>query len=404
MRSASLLKKSLLPSPSFPAETRRPCRLLCLITSLEVGGAQMMLYNLLSGMDRKRFTIQVITLIGNGAMGEKIQSLGIPVRSLGMRRGIPSPVGALRLARWLRQDRPNVIHTWMYHADLIGALAAKLVGDPSVVWGIHQGDLSPENNKRLTLQTVKACACISRWLPDQIVCCSEASRRTHIAVGYAAEKMVVIPNGSDLAAFRSDSIARESVRKELEIAEEGLIIGLVGRFHQQKDHRNFVRAAALLHCDKPDVHFLLCGDDVTWDNTQLARSIQEAGIWKRCHLLGRRDDIPRLTAALDLATSSSCYGEAFPMVIGEAMGCGVPCVVTDVGDSARIVGETGRVVPPRNPLALASAWRELIELGREERRQLGRAARHRIEKYFDLSDIVMLYQDLYQKLAGMATR
>jgi glycosyltransferase involved in cell wall biosynthesis len=110
--------------------------------------------------------------------------------------------------------------------------------------------------------------------------------------------------------------------------------------------------------------------------------------------------MPRLTAALDVASSSSCYGEAFPMVIGEAMGCGVPCAVTHVGDSALIVGETGRVVPPQNPQALFIALRRLVELGREERRQLGVAARRRIKEHFDLPDIVARYQNLYRELAG----
>jgi len=380
-----------------------PISILFLTTGLGVGGAEMMLYKLLSRIDRSRFTPQVVSLIDCGPLSERIQTLNVPIRSLGMSPGKLSPLSLLRLISWLRQDRPDLLQTWMYHADLLGAVAAKLARSLPVVWCIQQGDLSPENNKRLTLRTARACALVSRGLATRIVCCSEASRRTHIAAGYAAEKMVVIPNAADITTFGPDSAARDSVRKELEISSNALIIGLVGRFHPQKDHGNFIRAAALLHRVKPDVHFLLCGSDVTWDNSQLAQWIREAGIMDRCHLLGRRDDTPRLTAAFDIATSSSGHGEGFPMVLGEAMGCGVPCVVTDVGDSALIVGDTGRVVPPRDPSALASAWVELIDIGAEGREKLGIAARRRVKEQFNLPVIVERYEELYEQLVADAS-
>jgi len=380
-----------------------PISIHFLISSFNVGGAEMMLYRLLSRMDRTRFTAQVISMNGFdlGPLSEIFQTLGLPLRSLGMRPGRPNPLSLLQLVQWLREDRPDVISTWMYHADLLGGLAAKLAGGIPVAWGVRHCNLSRESNKWLTLQTVKACARMSGWLPAKIICNSEASRKAHAAVGYANEKMLVIPNGSDLATFKVDPAARESIRKELDIPAEAPLIGLVGRFHPQKDHRNFVQAAALLHRDRPDVHFLLCGDDVTWDNPQLARWIQEAGISGRCRLLGHRDDTPRLMAALDIAASSS-IGESFANVIVEAMSCGVACVVTDVGDSALIVGQVGRVVPPKNPAALSSAWREVIELGQDGRTQLGAAARTRVTEHFDLPNIVTRYQNLYQALADGA--
>ena len=371
-----------------------------LITSLEVGGAQMMLYKLLSGMDPTRFRVQVVSLIDLdlGGLREKFETIPVQLRSLGMRPGIPNPACVLRLARWLRADRPAVLSTWMYHADLIGGLAAKLAGGIPVVWGIRQGDLSREGNRWLTLQTVKACALMSRWLPARIICNAEASRKVHAAAGYEAEKMIVIPNGSDLTMFKPDEAARRLVRKELEIPEESPIIGLVGRFHPYKDHHNFIRAAALLYRDWPDVHFLLCGDEITSENPHLAAWIRDAGISGRCRLVGRRHDIPRLTAALDIAVSSS-FGESFSSVVVEAMSCGIPCVVTDVGDSAFIVGQTGLVVPPQNARELANALRQLIELGHNARISMGMAARCRIQKHFDLPNIVSRYQDLYEELA-----
>jgi glycosyltransferase involved in cell wall biosynthesis len=380
----------------------RPIAVLFLTTSLEMGGAQMMLYKLLAQLDRTRFAPKVISLIDNNPLREKIESLGVEVRSLHMRPGIPNPISIFRLISWLRRDPPDVIQTWMYHADLIGGLAAKLAGGIPVAWGIRHSNLSNQSSPRLTIYTMKICARASRWLPARIVSCSEASQRVHAELGYATQKMLVIPNGFNVNAFTADSAARDSVRVELQIPVDAPLIGLVGRFDPQKDHRNFVRAAALIHHWRPDVHFLLCGDGINWENRSLRRWIEEAEITKQCRLIGRRHDMARVTAALDIALSSSSYGEGFPNVIGEAMSCGVPCVVTDVGDSALIVGQTGRIVAPRNSEDLAKAVRELIELGHEERTRLGIAARCRIKEHFDLPNIVRRYQNLYQELASGA--
>jgi len=211
--------------------------------------------------------------------------------------------------------------------------------------------------------------------------------------------MVVIPNGSDLEGFKRDSRGRKSIREELHIPEDAPVIGLVARFDPQKDHHNFVQAAKLLHKKRPDVRFVLCGHHVNWENKDLTRWIDEAGIRNRVHLLGRRDDIAQLTSAFDIASLSS-YGEAFPNVIGEAMSCEVPCVVTDVGDSARIVADTGLVVPPRNPTALAEAWGRMFDLGREQLAQMGLAARQRINDHFNLPQTVDRYHSLLEELAG----
>lgn len=370
-----------------------------IITGLDTGGAETMLYRLLLHTDRKAFESRVISLTDVGPVGEKIRALGVPVEGLGMRRGVPNPLGILRLARRLGLHPPDVVQTWMYQADLIGGLAARLAGGFPVAWGIHSSHLDPRIVKRLKIWTVRACALSSRWLPKRIVSCSEASREVHAELGYVAEKMLVILNGSDLTAFKPDPEARLSVREELGILEGEPLIGLVARFDPPKDHHNFVRAAALLHHRLSEAHFILCGDGITWKNPELAGWIEAAGIQARCHLLGRRQDIPRLTAALDVASSSSSYGEAWPLVIGEAMACRVPCVVTDVGDSALIVGETGRVVSPRNPEALADAWYELLTMGWDERARLGLAARRRVEEHFSLSNAVAKYEVLYTELA-----
>jgi len=368
-----------------------------IITGLNTGGAEMMLYKILSRMDQMAFETKVISLMDIGPIGENIHGLGVQVRALGMRRGEANPLYLLRLTRWIQQDSPHVIQTWMYHANLIGGLAGKLAGGIPVVWNIRHTNLDPQANKRRTIRIAKICACLSHWLPNSVICCAEASRLVHKKLGYAADRMVVIPNGIDLAIFRPNPPARLIVRQELGIPENTPLIGLVARFDPQKDHHNFVKAATMLHASFPDVHFLLCGDGVTWENQELDGWIEAIGIRDCFHLLGRREDIPRLNAALDIASSSSC-GEGFSNAIIEAMACGVPCVVTDVGDSAYIVGETGYVVPPKAPHLLAASWAEMLTLSQEVRWKQGNRAQKRVAEKFSLTNIVKRYESLYEEI------
>jgi glycosyltransferase involved in cell wall biosynthesis len=377
-------------------------RVVHVITGLPVGGSQGMLQKLLSVTDRESWEPEVISLRDASVMGERIAAMGITVRALGM-RGSPGDVAALpKLIGWLRERRPHLVQTWLYHADLIGGIAAWRAGVP-VIWGIRQSDLSPRDTKRGTIWIARICARMSGRIPQRIVCCSEVARRFHAAMGYAAEKMIVIPNGFDLRSFRPDPEARQSVRVELGLPLAAPLIGLVARFDTEKDHRTFVAAAARLRAVMPDVHFLLCGQGVDSSNTILRGWIASAGLNSCCHLLGLRDDVPRLTAALDVATLSS-YGEGFPNVIGEAMACSVPCVVTDVGECAAIVGDTGRVVPPKNPETLANTWRELLEAGPSSRARLGAAARQRVASEFDIAVIASRYLALYDDVTEQSPR
>ena len=374
-------------------------KVLHIITDLAVGGAETMLYRLLSGMDNTLFENEVISLTSLGETAEKIRTRGVPVHALGMKPGVPNPVPVARLFRWIRRSQPQVIQTWMYHANLIGGLTARLARHASVVWGIHHANLEPDVNKRLTIWIAEVCASMSKWLPSCVVFCSEAALRSHTLLGYAAKKMVVIPNGLDLNEFKPDPVARVSVREELGIGTEAIVIGIAARFHVLKDYRNFVQAAGRLRKRFSDVHFVMCGLGITPDNRELAQWIKEAGIRTHCRLLGEQRHIARLFSAIDIATSSST-SEAFPLSVGEAMACGTPCVVTDVGDSALIVGDTGRVVAPGNPDALATAWSELIEAGPRVRHHLGMAARCRVHQHFALASVVRRYESIYAQLAS----
>jgi glycosyltransferase involved in cell wall biosynthesis len=216
-------------------------------------------------------------------------------------------------------------------------------------------------------------------------------------IGYSRQRTVVIPNGFDCDLFRPDPTARVAVRRELGVPDAAPLIGFVARYHPVKDHGNFIAAAARLATISPDTRFLLVGNRLSSGNKELMAEISAAGVAGRVHCLGERADTNRLNAAMDVATCCS-LAESFPNVVGEAMACGIPCVVTDVGDCARIVGNSGLVVPPGDAEALCGAWASLLSAGAQTRRSLGDTARQRVVDLYSLGSTVAAYEELYGRL------
>lgn len=373
-------------------------RIVFIITGLSTGGAEMMLLKVLERLDRQRFSPHVISLTTLGELAPRIEALGISVDAMGIKPDLPNPSGFFRLVRLLRRLNPDVVHTWMYHADFLGGLAARLAGISAVGWCIRNSNLDKDKTKLSTRVVVGMCASISKWVPTRILSCSEKAREIHVVHGYAAEKMVVVPNGFDLTRFKPNSEARRRIRIELGITGQTPLVGLVGRFDPQKNHAGFFEAAGLLHRHMPQVHFVLAGQAIDMNNAALMQAVHNAGVSATTHLLGLRNDIPALMAALDVLASSSSYGEAFPNVMGEAMACGVPCVVTDVGDSGYIVGDTGRVVASGDMAALANAMEALLALPSSEKIVLGERARARVATHFEIGRVVQQYEDFYDGL------
>ena len=374
-------------------------KILHVITGLFTGGAEMMLYKLLSCKPRRRFEPVVISLMDRGTLGDHIEALGIPIHTIGMKEGEPTLSSAWRLIRTARQLQPDLIQGWMYHGNLAAQLArAFLPKSIPVLWNVRHSLYTLEYEKKITAAIIKFCASIS-YLPTKIIYNSQTGAKQHEKIGYSHSKTIVIPNGFDTVLFAPSSEANNSLCRELNIPKNTVLIGLIGRYHPMKDHTNFLHAAALLKKQNSGLNakFIMAGRAVDWDNQNLCQLAKELGLVDSIHLLGERHDIPRITAALDIASSSS-YGEGFPNVIGEAMSCGVPCVVTDIGDSAWIVGDTGQVVPPRNPEALCAGWLKLIDMGIEAQSKLGARARQRIEQLFSIESIVQKYEQLYQEI------
>ncbi len=373
-------------------------KLVFIITGLSTGGAEMMLYKLLSRIDRDLFHPAVISLKDSGTLGNRIEALDIPVYTIGLKAAIPTLASIWQLISIVRQLKPNLLQGWMYHGNL-AALVVSLFTLKSVpiIWNIRKCIYSLGYEKQTTAAIIKLLAKLDRF-PRKILYNSKVSVGQHEKIGYESTKTIVIPNGFDTDVFAPSAAARRSVRTELGLTENTLLIGMMGRYHPMKDHANFLQAAAILLRSFPDVMFVLAGREVNWNNRTLSQLVQTLELTDRVHLLGEQQDMPRLTAALDIATSASAYGEGFANVIGEAMSCGVPCVVTNIGDSAWIVGNTGRVVSPKQPESLANGWKELIELGPESRQTLGQAARTRIIECFSLDFVVAQYELLYKRV------
>lgn len=374
-------------------------RLAHVITELDVGGTQRALHALLSRLPAERYRIEVGSLGGRGLFAERIESLGIPVHDFGM-RWEPSGAlrGVIRLVGWLRDLSPDIVHTWLYHADLVGGLAAFAAGRIPTIWAIRNGRITRERMKRRTWWTARACAALSDRLPTCIVANSESARAWHQRFGYARARFAVIPNGFDVDRFRPDPAARHDVRRELGLDDATFVIGLIANDRPEKDHATFARAAGAFAAARPTPRFVLCGKGVDPGNAALARLLADAGVSERCHLLGVRRDVHAVAAAVDVITLSSRV-ESLPNALGEAMACGVPAVVTDVGDCARVVGDTGLVVPAGAPERLAEAWERMAAMEESSRKDLGARARARIESCYGMARMVSRHQELYRRVA-----
>ncbi|MDD3609756.1 MAG: glycosyltransferase [Halothiobacillaceae bacterium] len=369
-------------------------RILHIITGLGTGGAEMMLYKVATRLSQLGLPQCVVSLREGGPVSERIRAAGVVVHELGMPRGLPTVSGLLELRRIVRQWRPDRVQGWMYHGNLAAWAATRGTGLP-LLWNVRQTlyDLSLE--RPLSRLVIRANARLS-GAARVIVYNSQLSRLQHEGFGFASAGGLFIPNGFDTVAMRADAAARTAWRERLGLPDDALLMGLVARYHPMKNQEGFLRAAARVVAQRPGVHVLLAGRGVDGDNASLREVIATTGLGGQVHLLGEVADIASLHAALDVEVSASHTVEAFSNAIGEAMACAVPCVVTDVGDSAAVVGTTGRVVPPSDEAALAAALQELLALPVPARRALGQQARERIRQHYDLEAVARTYAALYR--------
>jgi glycosyltransferase involved in cell wall biosynthesis len=393
--------RALVPARSLPApaKDRRPV-VLHFAYSIGGGGAEAMLMNLAESLDPARFRSVVVTI---NAMPwphqlKRLHEAGVTVHDLESTAYL-NPHTLARLRAVLRLERPDIVQTWMHHADLVGGWAARLAGVRKVVWSIHCREIhrNPGESALKSALFRRALSLSSRFIPSRIISCSAAAIEDHAAIGYPNAKMRWIPNGINADRFVPDSDASLDTRSELKLPPNAPVVGYVGRFHEMKDLATFLRAAALLQTRMPDAHFVFCGGvevELGDEERQLLAMLP-----KPHHLRfdSFRADPWRLYPAFGVFSLSS-RTEACPMTVIEAMSCGVPCVTTDVGDCGRLLEGVGQVVPMRDPAALANAWEQTLRLGATAREDVAKLSRQRVLEHFTIAHAARQYAETYEQL------
>lgn len=371
---------------------------LHIISGLTTGGAENALVRLLAAQNLTHIRSHVISLRDRGTLADSIEATGTPVHTLGLFNPQDLPNSIRHLITITRHTQPDIIHGWLYHGNIAACLARRALPQRvPVLWSTHNSWYRRGDSKRSTDMIISLSIPFAQCA-DAMLYVSHTSAHQHEAHGYPPRTRIVIPYGFDVEHFQPLPAARIHVRESLGLSHTTPLIGLIARYHPMKDHMGFVRAAAHLAARNPEVQFVLAGANVDEHNIALTQQIAAHGIAARIHLLGEQRHIAQLLAALDIVTLSSSSAEGFPNIIGEAMACGVPCVVTDTGDSRLLVADTGIVVPPQNPTALARAWESLLVLPDAARHYLGMRARQRISEHFTLAHMVARYEQLYQTL------
>lgn len=366
------------------------------ITGLGVGGAEMALLRLI-GSKASPLRHTVVSMLPGGALGPRFHAAGVAVFWLDFRSHPVASFFALR--RHMQTMRPDIVQTWMYHADFAGGLTARLCGIKSVIWGIRQSSIEGVSAGLPLRMLYRACAWLSSRVPRAIVCCAHAAQVSHVAFGYAAGKMRVIQNGFDTEKLAPCHFDRPAARRSFGLEPSEVVIGHVARFSPEKDHLTFLDAARLALQQFPTLRFMMIGRGVDVDNKALADAIRSFKLEQAMLLLGERDDVPACLAAMDIFCLSSRF-EGFPNVLGEAMAMCIPSVTTDAGDARAIAGTIATVVPCGDAPALAAEFVRLASLEPGERHLIGAQCRARITTTFGLAEMRSRFDALYADISS----
>jgi glycosyltransferase involved in cell wall biosynthesis len=352
--------------------------------SRESGGAERQLVNLAGGLSRCGHNVQVVVFFPNPYVEAALQEAGVSYGVLGVRGRWDAGRYIVRLMRQLSGSRPDVMYAYLQAPNLLSLPLKLLHRKTKLVWGIRMSDLSSSAN---------ALGAFATWVEGRlspvaslVIANSFRGREDAIALGFDPDATVVIQNGIDTGTFRPDPDGGTRIRAAWGIAAGEPVIGLVGRLEAMKDHGTFLRATAIASARRPDLRFVCVGDGAQLARNRLEAQAHTLGVADRLIWMGFCRDMPAVYSALDVATLSSAFGEGFPNAVAEAMACGLPCVATDVGDTARILGDLGRVVPPENPEALASGWLEALEQDGDP--ELRSRRRRRIEDEYGLERMI----------------
>lgn len=369
-------------------------KIVHIITSLNDGGAENTLYKICK-YDKFNKHI-VISFLNSGKYFYLLKRIGIEVYALDVK--FYSFYKIFILMKLLRSLKPNIIQTWLIHADLVGGLVSRLLGFKNIIWNIRYSEIQKKNQVKLTkLLIVKIMARLSYIVPRSIVIVSKKAQKIYASEGYDKKKFHFIPNGYDLKILKNNYLQKIEFKQTLKTNKKIPIIGNISRFHPKKDHNNLIKALSILKSKNINFFCVLFGTNVDKNNTELVSEIKNLGLNRNVRLFGQNDNVVKIFNGIDLFVQSSSYGEGFPNVVAESMACKTPCVVTNVGDSSFILGDTGWIVPPNNPFKLAKSIQTAFnEIGKKKWIIRGDRSRSRIKKNFNINKMINSYNQLWK--------
>ncbi|AUR53123.1 glycosyltransferase family 4 protein [Aquella oligotrophica] len=367
---------------------------LDIITGLGGGGAERVLYNLITHSQANCFQHIVISLTDMGEYGEPLKGRGIEVHCLYLNK---NPIlGIYKSYKLIKLISPDIIQTWLYHADFLGLIIGKLAGIKNIIWNIRASVL-PNNKGFYKTKFIRRLCSVLSSLPTAIIYCAESARKEHGRIGYKNKQEVVINNGYDLDKFKYCELTRREKRKKYNISEKDIVIGNIGRFDYTKNHELLLHAFAEVKKYISSFKLVIVGRGIDSNNAKLMEWIKEYALEDNILLLGHIPDVEHLYPMFDILVSSSRV-EGFPNVIAEAMASQIPCIVTNAGDSAHIVGDIGIIVPIDSVTELSAAILNMLNQNKIELYQKGLCARNRVADNFSLTTMVIKYENLYQQI------
>lgn len=364
-----------------------------IISSLNIGGAETMLLRLIRHKQEIVKSTTVISLTENGEIGKIMEEMGVNVVCLKMRNWFSILYALIKLKKIIQNEKPAIIHTWMYHANILGGIAAYFAKNQNIIWSIRRSEYTSKESFS-TFIVMKIGAMLSSIIPKVIVHVAESGLKNHQKYGYKSNNTLVIPNGFDLKKLKHDQITRKKIRNELSLNDDQILIGCVGRFHVSKGYETLIASSVNVSKLHKNVKYLLIGRNMNNQNSILMELINKSGLPENFILVGERLNIHEYMNAMDIFCLSSIT-EGFPNVVGEAMASSLPCVATCVGDVVKITGDNAILVQPKNKDSLSKGLCEMLDMNIEKRKRMGSKGRKKIETDYPINLICEKYYNLY---------